>query len=237
MSLRAEHVIEQLNTSLENLKMDQVKIFYLHSPDHKTPLEETLKACQTLYEQGKFRELGLSNYPAWQVAEIFNLCKHRNWVTPSVYQGMYNSITRDVERELIPCIRHYKMRFYAYNPLAGGFLTGKYHDFELKPQEGRFRLKPFYQGRFWKESFFNAVSHMRNFCYENELSLTDVNISWLRNHSALEKGDAIIFGQSKFEQLEQNMKAYESEKLSAETLKVIQEANNMCKVDCPQYFK
>src|SRR5690606_26118365 len=108
---------------------NKADIFYLHFPDHKTPLEETLKACQKLYEEGKFKELGLSNYSSWQVSEIYNMCKNNGWVLPTVYQGMYNVITRDVEKELFPCIRYYNMRFYSYNPLAGGLLTERYDSY------------------------------------------------------------------------------------------------------------
>lgn len=58
--------------------------------------------------------------------------KERGWVTPSVYQGMYNVITRGVEAELFPALRKLGMAFYAFNPLAGGFLTGKYQSLQEK---------------------------------------------------------------------------------------------------------
>ncbi|KAG8431744.1 hypothetical protein GDO86_020159 [Hymenochirus boettgeri] len=125
-TLKAESVRQQLETSLQRLKTPSVHLFYLHAPDHQTPIEETLAACQQLYQQGKFKELGLSNYTAWEVMEIYCICKHKNWVLPTVYQGMYNATTRQVETELLPCLRQLGMRFYAYNPLAGGLLTGKY---------------------------------------------------------------------------------------------------------------
>ena len=75
-----------------------------------------MQACQTLYEQGLFRELGLSNYAAWQVVQIFYICKARGWVAPSIYQGMYNAITRDVERELLPALKSLGIRFYVSAP-------------------------------------------------------------------------------------------------------------------------
>ena len=105
-------------------KLDDALCFYLHAPDHETPLAETLKACDELHKSGKFKELGLSNYAAWQVSEVMNLCKSNNWVKPTVYQGMYSAITRAVEAELFPCLRYYGIRFYAFSPLGGGILTG-----------------------------------------------------------------------------------------------------------------
>ena len=124
-SLRPEEVERQLTGSLQRLQCDAVDLFYLHSPDNATPLERTLEACARLHAAGKFRRLGLSNYAAWQVADAYHLCNRHGWPLPEVYQGMYNAVTRDVEPELLPCLRHLGMSFYAYNPLAGGLLTGQ----------------------------------------------------------------------------------------------------------------
>ena len=124
-SLRPEEVERQLTGSLQRLQSDAVDLFYLHSPDNATPLERTLEACARLHAAGRFRRLGLSNYAAWQVADAYHLCNRHGWPLPEVYQGMYNALTRDVEGELLPCLRHLGMSFYAYNPLAGGMLTGR----------------------------------------------------------------------------------------------------------------
>ena len=128
----------QLETSLKRLQLDKVKLFYLHAPDTATPLVDTLTGVKKLHEEGKFEELGLSNYPAWEVAHVYHLCDKMGMVKPTVYQGMYNGITRQVEMELFPCLRRLGMRFLAYNPLAGGLLTGK-HRFDADPDQGRFK--------------------------------------------------------------------------------------------------
>jgi aflatoxin B1 aldehyde reductase len=60
---------------------------------------------------------------AWEVAQICEICDRNGWIKPSVYQGIYNAIHRAVEPELFPCLRHYGMAFYNYNPLAGGVHT------------------------------------------------------------------------------------------------------------------
>uniref|UniRef100_A0A8C6ZHH6 Aflatoxin B1 aldehyde reductase member 2-like n=1 Tax=Nothoprocta perdicaria TaxID=30464 RepID=A0A8C6ZHH6_NOTPE len=139
-TLKPESLRSQLESSLERLGRKSVELFYLHAPDHGTPVEETLRACNELHKEGKFKELGLSNYAAWEVAEICTICKHNNWVIPTVYQGMYNATTRQVETELFPCLRYFGLRFYAYNPLAGGLLTGKYkyEDKDTSQPPGRF---------------------------------------------------------------------------------------------------
>ncbi|XP_073759688.1 aflatoxin B1 aldehyde reductase member 2-like [Callorhinus ursinus] len=85
-SLKPDGVRAQLETSLKRLQCPRVDLFYLHAPDHNTPVEETLRACHQLHQEGKFVELGLSNYAAWEVAEICTLCRRNGWILPTVYQ-------------------------------------------------------------------------------------------------------------------------------------------------------
>ncbi|XP_059232325.1 aflatoxin B1 aldehyde reductase member 2-like [Mustela nigripes] len=99
-------------------------------------------------QEGKFVELGLSNYASWEVAEIC-ICRNNGWILPTVYQGMYNITTRQVETELFLCLRHFGLRFYAYSPLAGGLLTGKYEDKDGNQPVGRFF------GNNWAEIYRN----------------------------------------------------------------------------------
>ncbi|KAF3040445.1 hypothetical protein E8E12_000794 [Didymella heteroderae] len=68
-----------------------------------------MREVNELYKEGKFNALGLSNYPAWEVAEIHNVAKERGWVLPRIYQAIYNCFTREIERELIPYLRKYGM--------------------------------------------------------------------------------------------------------------------------------
>ena len=150
-------VTMQLEASLQRLGRETVDLLYLHMPDSQTPVEEALKRCAELYEQGKFRELGLSNFPAWMVMHIWHLCDKHGWPKPVVYQGMYNGLSRRPEAELFPALRTLGIRFYAYNPLAGGMLAGKHRHFEMKPSDGRFTIIPAYQERYWKRSIFTAL--------------------------------------------------------------------------------
>jgi len=85
---------ENLELSLKELQTDKVDIFYLHAPDRSVPFEETLEAVNQLHKEGKFVQLGLSNYTAFEVAEIVTLCNERGWVRPTIYQAMYNAISK-----------------------------------------------------------------------------------------------------------------------------------------------
>lgn len=84
----------QLETSLKELGTDTVDIFYLHAADRSVPFSETLEAVNQLHKEGKFVQLGLSNFTAFEVAEIVTMCNERGWVRPTIYQGMYNAISK-----------------------------------------------------------------------------------------------------------------------------------------------
>ncbi|RAH49603.1 Aldo/keto reductase, partial [Aspergillus brunneoviolaceus CBS 621.78] len=134
---RAEVLEEKLNESLRELGTDHVDIFYLHAADRTTPFAETFETLDRLYRQGKFKQLGLSNFSAFEVAEVVTLCNERGWVRPTIYQAIYNALTRGIEDELIPCCRRWGIDVVVFNPLAGGFLSGKYKTTE-HPADGRF---------------------------------------------------------------------------------------------------
>ena len=116
--LDRETILMEFNESLRRMKRDKVDLLYFHFPDGKTPIDEALETIKELHEQGRIKELGLSNYPAWQVIDIAYKCDRIGCPRPTVYQGMYNALCRNVEQELFPAIRSLGMRFYAFNPLA-----------------------------------------------------------------------------------------------------------------------
>jgi aflatoxin B1 aldehyde reductase len=197
---------------MKRLSTDRVDLLYLHSPDLETPVVQTLESCFELFQQRKFNHFGLSNYASWQVAEVAETCRRNGWMEPTVYQGMYNALTRDVERELFPCLRNYDIRFNAYNPLAGGMLTGKHLSMDDIPDSGRFNV---------------------------ERGYLEVALSWLVNHSLLdhELGDGIILGASKVEHLAQNMAACKHAPLDQAILEILDRGWEIIKPNCFKYFR
>jgi aflatoxin B1 aldehyde reductase len=228
----------QFNESLTRMKTDKVDILYFHFPDAITPVEDALNAVNKLYEQGKINEFGLSNYPAWLVVEIWHLCSKHGWIKPSVYQGRYNGLSRNVESELIPALRHVNMRFYAYNPLAGGMLTGKHLIFEELPQTGRFARLKSYRERYWKKSYFDAVNLLSKKCIEHNIQPVEAAFRWLAYHSLLKSQtqDGIIIGASSREQLIQNMSAVMKGSLPHEISEAFDSAWIEAKPESPEYF-
>lgn len=87
---------KHFKTSLSELGTEVIDIFYLHAPDRSIPYERTLAEVNKLFHEGMFKQLGLSNYAAWEVAEIYNIARERGWVKPTIYQAMYNALSKDL---------------------------------------------------------------------------------------------------------------------------------------------
>lgn len=238
-----EQITSRFDTSLNELGTDCVDIFYLHAADRSVPFTETLAAVDKLHKAGKFVRLGLSNFTAFEVAEIVMHCKYNNWVRPSIYQGMYNAITRSLEAELIPACRRYGLEVVIYNPLAGGLFSGKYKSKDV-PSEGRYsdavgRMGEMYRKRYFKDSTFEALQIIEPVVQKNGLTMVETALRWCIHHSALDMknaSDGIIMGASSLEQLDQNLKDCEKGPLPDEVLKVLDEAWLVCKKDTPNYW-
>ena len=236
--LDGEAAYKQVNESLERMNLPSVDTVYLHFPDPKTPVESVLEAMADLHRQGKYKELGLSNFPAWMVTDVWHICDSRGWVKPTVFQGIYNPLTRKAETELNACLNHFGMRFYAYNPLAGGLLTGRYGHYEDAPTDGRFTHRPNYQGRYWKKSFFEAVDLIRKAGEKYGINTIEATYRWLAFHSMLDgsRGDAILIGASKLGHLQQNMDTLKAGPLPEEMVQAFEQAWAVTKADSPEYF-
>lgn len=128
-------VFAAAEASLARLGIDCIDLYYLHKEDHSTPLEETVRAMGDLMRQGKIRSFGVSNYRAWRVAEIANLCDRMGIDRPVASQPYYNAMNRMPEVEHLPACAYYGLGIVPYSPLARGVLTGKYKP-GAKPPEG-----------------------------------------------------------------------------------------------------
>ncbi|KAM0438597.1 hypothetical protein ACHAPT_001349 [Fusarium lateritium] len=223
-----------LDTSLKELGTDSVDIFYLHAPDRSVPFDETLKAVNDLYKEGKFRQLGLSNYAAWEVSELWNIANERGYVKPTVYQAMYNAFTREIETELVPCCRKYGISIIAYNPLAGGIFSGRYKSSSI-PSEGRFsatnsKQGQMYRNRFFKDATFEALRYIEPVVQKHNLTLVEVAFRWVIHHSLLkyngtgDKNDGILVGVSSLQQLKDNLDNISKGPLPEEVVQALDEA-------------
>ncbi|OAG05250.1 putative aflatoxin B1-aldehyde reductase GliO-like protein [Paraphaeosphaeria sporulosa] len=244
-----DHEPEKLRSkwlaSLEKLGVDSTDILYLHAPDRATPFETTLECVNQLYQEGRFKKLGLSNYAAWEVAEIVGICERRGFVKPAIYQGMYNAITRALEAELLPCLRKFNIDLVIYNPLVGGLFSGKYSTLDA-PAEGRFSDKvnygKMYRERYFKESVIDALALVEPVAKEHGVPLIEVALRWCVHHSKLKMrseggNDGVIIGISSYEQLEQNVEAFEKGPLPQPLVDVLDKAWERTRGDAVTYWR
>jgi aflatoxin B1 aldehyde reductase len=191
----------QLNTSLKNLKLKTIDIFYLHCYDYNTSLEETIEKSDELWRREKFNKFGISNFSKEQLKNVLEICEYKGYNKPKYYQGMYNLISRKVE-EIFPLLDEFNIEFWAYNPLAGGLLTGKYNN-GIDNDNSRFKDNKIYQNIFWKEDIINNLNkfYLNN---ENKKNSIEYSYNWLKHYSKMRINDKIIIGVSNLNQLENN---------------------------------
>ncbi|KAF4443800.1 oxidoreductase [Fusarium acutatum] len=184
-------VKENLNKSLGEFGSDSVDIFYLHAPDRSVPFQETLEACNELYQEGKFKKLGLSNYAAWEVAELCTIADQKGWVNQAFT----------------------KLYILVYNPLAGGVLSGRYKSKEIPADGGRYSTQDpvigaMYRDRYSKDVNFEALKVILPVADKLGLTLLEIAFRWLVHHSKLkvmDGNDGLVIGISSLSQLESNL--------------------------------
>lgn len=240
---RKDDLKPALLESLEALQTAKVDMWYLHAPDHETPYAETLQEVNELHKAGYFKRFGISNYAAWEVAQICELCEANGWKKPDVYQGVYNALHRAVEPELFPCLRHYGIAFYEFNPVAGGMLTDRYRrDTEVHEEGSRFDPRRAqganYRGRYWNEAYFDALDAIRPVAKKLGMTTAEAAVRWASHHSLLKRdhGDAVIIGASSADQLEENLANLEKGPLPDEMVKAFDEGWAIVKGVCRPYF-
>jgi len=202
-----KHVLDAIDASLTRLRTDYVDLYQLHSYDPTTPLDEALDALDSVVQAGKARYVGVSNWPAYKVARAIGRSEAKGTVRIDSVQPRYNLLFRQIERELLPLCTEEGIGVIPYNPLAGGFLSGK-HDRAAPPAEGtRFRLGragQMYQERYWHDREFDAVDELAKLAGDAGLSLTTMAVAWVLAHPAV---TSAIVGASRPDQLDETLAA------------------------------
>jgi aryl-alcohol dehydrogenase-like predicted oxidoreductase len=213
-------ITRAVEESLKRLQTDYLDIYYLHQPDYDVPIEETLEAMDELVTSGKVRYPASSNYASWQVVQMLNLAREKNYRPALIAQQMYNLLARGLEQEFIPMAKELGVSVIAYNPLAGGLLTGKHISDSITPGT-RFDKNSMYQDRYWHGENFRAVERLQSIAEKNGRSLISLSLNWLMHHTPT---DCVILGASKMQQLEQNLNVLDEGPLPAE---VVEECNEV----------
>jgi len=141
-----------------------------------------MRALDDLVRWGKVRYVGASNYRAWQLALALGASDKAGITRFDCDQPRYNILWRDIEADLLPLCRDQGVGIIAYNPLAGGFLTGKYRDTADLRTDTRFTLGnagPRYRKRYWDEAQFAQVARLQAHFAERDVSITHAAIAWV----------------------------------------------------------
>lgn len=208
------------------------------------PFAETLEAMDKLHKAGKFVRFGISNFTAFEVAEVIMTCKYNNWVRPTVYQGMYNCITRNIEAELFVACRRYGLDIVVYNPIAGGLFSGKIKSKDMVPESGRFSNTSSSQGesyrkRYFREGTFKALQLLEQATEKHGLTMIETALRWMVHHSGLnikDGNDGVLLGISSVAQLENNLDNLEKGPLPDNVVQALDEAWQISKADSANYW-
>lgn len=189
-----------VTTSLERLRAERVDLLYLHQPDPATPPEETFAEVEALMAEGLVGHVATSNFAAWQLA----LISREPWPQPVVAQQVYSPVARRLEDEYAGYAVAHDVATLAYNPLAGGLLTGR-HRHDGEPGVGRFgtsRLGATYRDRYWNEAVFGAVEQLGTIASAHGLSLVELSLRWTLSAPFI---SGVLVGGSSAGHIEQNL--------------------------------
>lgn len=190
--------------SLRRLGVESIDLFYLHQPDRAAPLHETLRTVAELVAEGKIGALGVSNFAAWQIADVIHVAREVGAPRPVVAQQLYNLVARRVEEEYLEFAATHNVHTMVYNPLGGGLLTGK-HSFDAKPTEGRYgdsKVAAIYTQRYWDRQLFDAVEVLSRIAQDAGVTLAELSLRWLGYRDGV---GSMLLGGSKVEQLRANI--------------------------------
>jgi aryl-alcohol dehydrogenase (NADP+) len=204
------HILDAAEASLHRLQTDYIDLYQLHWPDIETPLEETLQALDDLVRWGKVRYIGCSNFEAWRLCKALGVSERLRLARFESVQPRYNLLHREIERDLLPACVEEGVGVIAYNPLAGGLLSGKYRRGEPPPEGTRFALAAgtgsLYRDRYWRDELFDAVDAVKAAADGCGATPAQVSLAWLLQQPAL---TSAILGATRLEQVDETLKAAE----------------------------
>ncbi len=223
-----------VEASLRRLRVEHVDLLYLHRPDRSTPVRRTLDAVDALIGEGKVGALGVSNYAAWQVAELNLAAKDTGGPTPVVGQQLYNMVARRLDEEYAEFAATSGLATVVYNPLAGGLLTGR-HDFATTGVAGRFgtaAVAAQYRERYWDRRLFGAVDSLGEIAATAGISLLEMALRWTAGSAV---ATSVLVGASRAEQLIANFDALRGGPLTNDVLEAIDDVAADLRGPMPAY--
>jgi len=205
--------MDAVEASLRRLQTDHIDLYQIHANDSTTPVEETLRALDTLVTHGKVRYIGCSNWQAWKIAKALGISEFKNLARFETLQAYYSIAGRDLERELVPFLESEKTGLLVWSPLAGGLLSGKFSRENQKPEGSRrseFDFPIVDKERTWK-----ILEAMAPIAKARDCSPARISLAWLLTKPVV---TSVIIGAKGLDQLQDNLAAVEIELTQEEIL-------------------
>lgn len=190
--------------SLRRLQTDRIDLYQIHMQDVDTPEEETLRALDDLVREGKVLYIGCSNYAAYRLVDSLWTSKAQGLERFVSAQMQYSLAMRELEREHVPLCETWGVGVLAWSPLAGGFLSGKYHRDQKPPEGSRLERWKDRFGRFDTDRNWAIVETLCDVATQLETTPASVALAWLLGKPAV---TSVIFGARSIAQLDQNLAA------------------------------
>jgi aryl-alcohol dehydrogenase-like predicted oxidoreductase len=211
--------MDAVEASLRRLQTDYIDLYQIHGNDSITPVEETLRALDTLVTQGKVRYIGVSNWAAWKIAKALVISEFKNLARFDTLQAYYSIAGRDLERELVPLLEEERTGLLVWSPLAGGLLSGKFSRENQSPQGSRrseFDFPIVDKERTWK-----ILDAMAPIAKAHDCSPARISLAWLLAKPVV---TSVIIGAKRLHQLQDNLAAVELQ-LTEDEIKLLDEVS------------
>lgn len=203
------HLTKALEDSLKRLQTDYVDIYYTHTPDYNTPIEETLRAMDDMVRSGKVRYIACSNFRTWRIMEALWTSDALNLNSFACVQPLYNIMNRDIEVELLPMCAEYGLGVVSYSPLARGILTGKYQPGQSYPEGSRASRND----KRMKEAELRDVSielaqKLAGYCNQRSVATSQFALAWCLANPIV---TSVIIGPRTMQQFDDNLSCLDVE--------------------------
>jgi aryl-alcohol dehydrogenase-like predicted oxidoreductase len=213
------HIMDGVDASLRRLQTDHIDLYQIHGNDSVTPVEETLRALDTLVAQGKVRYIGCSNWQAWKIAKALGISESKNLARFDTLQAYYSIAGRDLEREIVPFLEAEKTGLLVWSPLAGGLLSGKFRREKQNPEGSR--RSEFDFPLVDKERTWRILDAMEPMAKAHGCSPARISLAWLLTKPVV---TSVIIGAKRLDQLQDNLAATEL-RLTADEIKQLDDVS------------
>ena len=198
------HLMRALDESLDRMGTDFVDVYYTHTPDYETPIDETLRAMDDMVRSGRVHYIACSNFRAWQLCQALWTSDKLDLNSFACIQPLYNIVNRDIEVELLPLCKEHGIGVVSYSPLARGILTGKYKPGETAPQGTRAsRNDPRMMQAEWREASLTVSQQIAAHCTKKGVQPSQFALAWCLANPTI---TSVVVGPRTTEQFDDNMK-------------------------------